>query len=277
MAKEKTIFDSDLLKKLYLDDKLTAPVIAEQLGSSKSVVYRALKDLGISPKDFGRTGSRGAANKKYPSEVEKQVAEEYAEGKSILFLAEKYNICAPTVKRYLKKNDVLVRSRGGTPKQFSEEQTQRVVELYNSGLSQEQISKIVCIHQTKISKLLIRAGIESHLQENIRGANHPSWKGGISIRQGYRLVYVDQNDPMLVMANASNYVFEHRLVMARHLGRPLETHETVHHIDGNRLNNELSNLQLMFTQPKGASLCCRKCGSFDLEAKPLGTTVEEIL
>ena len=36
----------------------------------------------------------------------------------------------------------------------------------------------------------------------------------------------------------------HRLVMEQHLGRKLKKNETVHHIDGNRQNNKLSNLEL---------------------------------
>jgi HNH endonuclease len=39
-------------------------------------------------------------------------------------------------------------------------------------------------------------------------------------------------------------VLRHRQVMETHLGRKLATHETVHHKDGNRANNKLSNLEL---------------------------------
>ena len=37
----------------------------------------------------------------------------------------------------------------------------------------------------------------------------------------------------------------HRVIMARHIGRPLRADEVVHHLDRDPLNNELSNLALM--------------------------------
>ena len=38
---------------------------------------------------------------------------------------------------------------------------------------------------------------------------------------------------------------EHRYIMEKHLGRKLTFNECVHHIDGDKSNNELSNLEVV--------------------------------
>ena len=48
-------------------------------------------------------------------------------------------------------------------------------------------------------------------------------------------------------ANKRGYIYEHKLVMEENLGRYLAPTEVVHHKDGNKQNNVISNLRLYKT------------------------------
>jgi len=79
------------------------------------------------------------------------------------------------------------------------------------------------------------------------GHDHPNWKGGRYLRpDGYYAVQIPKDSAYLPMSfDRRGYALEHRLVIAQHLGRLLLDSEVVHHINGNKADNRLDNLELL--------------------------------
>lgn len=59
---------------------------------------------------------------------------------------------------------------------------------------------------------------------------------------GYRGIYKPEWPSAYTSDNWKGFVYEHRYLMEREMGRLLTENEIVHHLDGNRYNNRLSNL-----------------------------------
>lgn len=83
--------------------------------------------------------------------------------------------------------------------------------------------------------------VEGQGKFNRRGSKNPNWKGGIKRRNdGYVLIY----NPSHPHARYGNYVYEHRLIMEKHIKRFLDPKEVVHHINGDQSDNRIENLML---------------------------------
>jgi hypothetical protein len=73
------------------------------------------------------------------------------------------------------------------------------------------------------------------------GAANPNWKGGRTVASNGYVLVKDRDNPM---ADVRGYVYEHRLVVSKREGRPLDTREQVHHEDEVKTNNRDDNLEL---------------------------------
>jgi hypothetical protein len=104
------------------------------------------------------------------------------------------------------------------------------IAMLEHGTTRKEIAEYFSVHRGTLDEGLRNRGIPD--------GNHvgyvTTWNGYIKLKR-----------PEHGRADKRGYVPEHTLVMEDNLGRLLEDGEIAHHIDGNRNNNLISNLQVM--------------------------------
>lgn len=118
----------------------------------------------------------------------------------------------------------------------------RIYELFEGGAMISEIVAAVGTNRESVRKYLLqrytpeqkRAIVTKNLRF-MKGEASPNWKGGREVtKDGYVVLWHSRKDKIL----------EHRWVMEQHLGRKLERHEVIHHINGDNGDNRLENLEL---------------------------------
>lgn len=62
---------------------------------------------------------------------------------------------------------------------------------------------------------------------------------------GYRVIYMPDYPGSMGSDNWDGWIYEHRFIAEKSLGRPLKENEVVHHLDGDRANNRVENLLVL--------------------------------
>lgn len=147
------------------------------------------------------------------------------EYKPIKTVAEEMGVSVGHVYNSLKRYGIQTRHRLDYP--FTEKQIEHARKIGRAKkgtvMSQEQRAKLSAAKKGKIRK--------------------PSKYGGYTkVRtDGYISVFVPDHPH----CTSDGLVMEHRLVMEEHIGRYLTKEEDIHHINHDRRDNRIENLQLM--------------------------------
>lgn len=253
---------NDIVAKMALDlyhQLGSGNAVAKKMDLAPRTVYRMLHDAGIHVPGWR---DEKPTRRKFSPDKERQVVADYLSGMSLDALEAKHGKGQYAIRAAVRRAGHKLRDHGAQKRRIKEGEAARIALLYRDGLTQTQLATLFGCHQTVISSILKQLNVPTRFYAS-SGPGSPGWRGGLSKTDGgYVLQYVERPSPFESMITRSGYVMQHRLVMAMHLGRPLLTSESVHHINGDRTDNRIENLQLrQGNHGTGTVMCCADCGS----------------
>lgn len=167
-------------------------------------------------------------------------------------LGKKFNVSKQTISNCLKLNNIPIFDiKYNLTLKYKNSKVPKFPVLYdlyfNKKLSTLKIAKMYDCSVSAIYSIFkkrnikIRSYHESRLMLDYPRIN----------KNGYVEIKIPQEDLKLFL-NGERVVSEHRYVYSKHLNQPLKRNENIHHINGDRQDNRLSNLELWSkSQPAG--------------------------
>ena len=124
-------------------------------------------------------------------------------------------------------------------KLFSPQDDESIKKMYQEGLTLLEIALRYGIkYKQPVEHALTRMGVQRRKDwKRACGVKNGAWKGGTRIIKGYLHKHIPEHR----LSRKDGWVAIHRLVMEEYI---TDSDTIIHHIDGNRLNNSIENLQV---------------------------------
>jgi AraC-like DNA-binding protein len=155
----------------------------------------------------------------------KTLEEAYRECGSLQKTADRFGVSKKLILVHMKRFGIL---RNEARKSLD---VAKAASELDRGRTMGQVANDLGISEPTLRKRLREAGIPT---DRSHAGYIVTWAGYVKVRR-----------PAHPRADGKGYVHEHTLVMEGHLGRLLTDDEVVHHCNGVKSDNRLSNLKLM--------------------------------
>lgn len=198
----------------------------------------------------------------FDDETISKIKEFIDSGHSIKETSNRFSIKIDTLKRVMKENNIFSDYQKKHPKEFSEDVVSLVCSLYEctetrlhdickqAGIKYDELKEILNKYYTeefqnnRKSHLysLSKIGDKNPMTGKL-GEDHHNYKGLVGDGNGYLMCL---KPDWYTGRKGSKHVFQHSVVMCENLGiTEIPKGFTIHHIDGNKQNNNINNLALI--------------------------------
>lgn len=221
------------------------------------------------------------APRRFTDEQEKVISEEYSAGSSMQALAAKYDCSRFTIDAALKRTGTEIKPKqysGRAPSPLTKEEVpseyhhmfvfaDQHIEDIGAGRTGLKIKRICVSCQKEYFSVVNQIKGDLRRGRGFGGeCRDCRYTGRVLTHDGYVWILTPDHP----RAFNGRYVPEHWLVMEESLGRYLTKEESVHHINGDRADNRIENLQLRKKfHGKGQKWSCGDCGSHNIVASEL--------